>query len=238
MLVEDTLRACREYLTIARREKTSEHRAQTYHSLVLCGELRTAVRWITEGETGGLLQPGYRCTKTGDRLMEVLCTKHPEAWTPTAASLYLCPGRPPEIPPVDITEDMVTAVAGRLLVGAGPGGTDSVSLQHWLLRFGAASSELRMIVGDFVEYLGNRRPPWADYRALMSSRLIVLDKQPRIRPVGVGETWKRIMAKFLLRVVGAEAKAACGTTHLAGGVEAGIEGAIHAMRVLWEEHQT
>ena len=41
-----------------------------------------------------------------------------------------------------------------------------------------------------------------------------------------------MMAKFLLRVVGPEAKAACGTTQLAGGVEEGIEGAIHMMRVL------
>ena len=36
--------------------------------------------------------------------------------------------------------------------------------------------------------------------------------------------------------MGTEAKAACGTTQLAGEVETGIEGAIHAMRVLWEEH--
>ena len=47
-----------------------------------------------------------------------------------------------------------------------------------------------------------------------------------------------MMAKCLLRVAGPEAKADCGTMQLAGGVEAGIEGAIHAMRVLWEEHQT
>ena len=36
MLVEDALRLCKEYLTVARREETAEHRAQTYHSLVLC----------------------------------------------------------------------------------------------------------------------------------------------------------------------------------------------------------
>ena len=48
MLVEDTLWACEEYLTVARRDKTAEHRAQTYHSLVLHEKLRTAVRWITE----------------------------------------------------------------------------------------------------------------------------------------------------------------------------------------------
>ena len=39
MLVEDTLRACRKYLTVARREETAEHRTQTYHILVLCGKL-------------------------------------------------------------------------------------------------------------------------------------------------------------------------------------------------------
>ena len=48
MLVEDNLRTCAEYLTVDQREKIEEHRAQTYHSLVLRGELRTAERWITE----------------------------------------------------------------------------------------------------------------------------------------------------------------------------------------------
>ena len=112
-----------------------------------------------------------------------------------------------------------------------------MSLQHWLLRFGAASAELRLIVGDFVEWLGNGRPPWAAYQALMSSRLIALDKQPGIRPVGVGEKWRCMMAKCLLKVARTEAKAACGTTQLAGGLEAGIEGAIHGMRVLWDKHK-
>ena len=60
-----------------------------------------------------------------------------------------------------------------------------------------------------------------------NTRLLV--KQAGIRTVGVGETWRRMMAKCLLRVDGPEAKAACGTTQLAGGLEAGIEGAIHAI---------
>ena len=104
MLVEDTLQACREYLTVARREETAEHRTQTYHSLVLRGKLRTAVWWINERETIGVLQPGDRCTKTGDRVMEVLRAKHPEARTLTAAILDSYPDRPPELTPVDITE--------------------------------------------------------------------------------------------------------------------------------------
>ena len=50
-------------------EETADHRAKTYHSLVLHGKLRTAVRWITEWETGVVLQPGDRCTKMGDQEM-------------------------------------------------------------------------------------------------------------------------------------------------------------------------
>ena len=84
--------------------------------------------------------------------MEVLHSKRPEDPTPTAASLDTYHDRPLELTAVDITGDMVTAVAGRLLGGAGPGGTESVLLQHWLLRFGAAIGELRLIVGDFTKW--------------------------------------------------------------------------------------
>ena len=112
------------------RNTTAEHRAQTYHSLVLRGKLRLAVRWITERDTDRVLQPGDRCEKTGDRVLEVLRAKHPEARTPTEVFLTIYTGRPQEITPADITDDTVTAVAGRLSGGAGPGGTDSVSLQH------------------------------------------------------------------------------------------------------------
>ena len=44
------------------------------------------------------------------------------------------------------------------------------------------------------------------------------------------------MAKCLLQVTGQEAKAACGTDQLAGGVEARIEGRICDMHLLWAQH--
>ena len=95
---------------------------------------------------------------------------------------------------------------------------------------------MRLIVVDFMEWLNNRRPPWAAYHAMMIGWMIALDKQPRVRPVGVGETWRRLMEKCLLRVTGQEANAACGTEHLAGGVEADIEVGIHARRLLWHQN--
>ena len=79
-------------------------------------------------------------------MLEVLHAKHPDARPSSAACLDAYPVKPPEMVPVDITDNVVSAVAGRLSGGAGPGGTDSISLQHWLLRFGAASGELYWII--------------------------------------------------------------------------------------------
>ena len=60
--------------------------------------------------------------------MEVLRTKHPDARLPSAACLDAYPNNPPEMFPVNITDDVVSAVAGHLLGGAGQGGlTQSVS---------------------------------------------------------------------------------------------------------------
>ena len=112
--------------------------------------------------------------------MEVLHAKHPDARPLSEACLDAYPGKPPEMVPVDITDDVVSAVAGQLSGGAGPGGTDWISLQNWLLWFGAASGELMLIVAEMGEWRSNGRPPWAAYRALMSSRFIALDKSPGI----------------------------------------------------------
>ena len=63
----------------------------------------------------------------------------------------------------------------------------------------------------------------------MFNRLVALDKYPGVRPVGIGEVWRRLMAKCVLEVAGHEGKAACGAHQLYCGLEAGIEGAVHAL---------
>ena len=84
MLVKDTLRSPTQYLTAVRWEETAEHRAKTFHGLVLCGKLLTAARWIMEREKGGVLLPEEHCTKMGEHVLEVLCTNHPDARPPSA----------------------------------------------------------------------------------------------------------------------------------------------------------
>jgi hypothetical protein len=117
---------------------------------------------------------------------------------------------------------------------AGPSSFNAVMMRNCLLRYGRASSKLRQEMADWVEWLSNESPPWAAYRALMCRRLVALNKQPRVRPVAIGEIWHRCIAKGNLVGLGAQAKGACGSVQLCAGLETGIEGALHAVRLRTE----
>ena len=56
----------------------------------------------------------------------------------------------------------------------------------------------------FVDWLANGILPWAYNHEFMSGRLIVIEKQSSVRPVDVGETWRRIFSKIALKVAGPE----------------------------------
>jgi len=64
----------------------------------------------------------------------------------------------------------------------------------------------------------------------MACRLVALDKQPGVRPIGIGSIFRRLMAKSLIKVIGPQATAACGNFNLCAGLPSGIEGAVHAVR--------
>ena len=74
-----------------------------------------------------------------------------------------------------------------------------------MLFFGPVSRRLQEITAATTEWLENERVPWAAIRGLMAGRIIALIKNPGVRPVGVGEVWRRMLAKVLLQVTGGEA---------------------------------
>ena len=78
-----------------------------------------------------------------------------------------------------------------------------------MLKFGEDSIILCSSVETCVNCLANGSPPWAAYCAFMSGRLIALDKQPSVRPVGVGEMWRRLFANIILKVTGPESTISC-----------------------------
>ena len=71
----------------------------------------------------------------------------------------------------------------------------------------------------------------------MACRLVALDKCPGVRPIGVGETLRRIAGKTVCMLTRCDLEDICGTLQLCGGVRSGIEGAIHTLRDLYNEHR-
>ena len=71
-----------------------------------------------------------------------------------------------------------------------------------------------------------------------SCRLIPLDKNPGIRPIGVGEVLRRISGKTISGFLKEEIKQAAGPLQVCAGHSAGAEAAIHAMSQVFEEEGT
>ena len=135
--------------------------------------------------------------------------------------------------PVDIMEDLVESVAQKISGSFVPGGTGTEALQGWILKFGEDIKKLHMSVEIFVDWISNNNLTWTAYRAFMSGRLIELDKQPGVHMVGVGETWRCLFAKCVLKVVGPEATNACQYDQLCAGLKAVIDGVIHNVQYIW-----
>ena len=69
----------------------------------------------------------------------------------------------------------------------------------------------------------------------MANRLIPLDKSNgEVRPIGVGEVVRRIIAKCVTRKTKQDIIEASGLLRVCAGLKSGAEGAIHAMHGIFD----
>uniref|UniRef100_A0A1X7VKB1 Uncharacterized protein n=1 Tax=Amphimedon queenslandica TaxID=400682 RepID=A0A1X7VKB1_AMPQE len=167
-------------------------------------------------------------------VLEALKRKHPESQSPPLSTLLTADPLPPRSV-LEVTGSHVHLTSSRIQESAGPSGTDANHLQDVLLRFGAHSERLRDSVASLIRRLSNTVTPWDDIRALVAFHLIALDKCPGIRPIGIGETLRRIICKTVCMLTRYELDEICSTSQLCGGMKAGIEGAIHTVYDLFEQ---
>ena len=73
---------------------------------------------------------------------------------------------------------------------------------------------------------------------LLACRLVALDKNPGVHPIGVCEVARRIISKAILFVIKGDIQDSAGSRQLCGGQIAGIEAAVHSVRKLFENDTT
>ena len=136
---------------------------------------------------------------------------------------------------VEVTGAPIKYTASHIQGSAGPSGTDCNHWQDVLLRYGAHSDCLRDSTAVLVRRLCNTVIPWDDIRALLACRMVALDKCPGVRRIGVRGNSKEDYRQDC-SVTRCDLEDVCGTSQLCGGVRSGIEGDVHTIFDLVNEH--
>ena len=242
VLVDEAV-ACDKAIKIRAYKEDSDHFITVFTRLMLLGKTRAAMRWLSE-RSKGLVLPSSSVidVKRDDgsfsstSVLDALKSKHPEPRCPPESALLECDTLPPRMD-LMITGAHIHFAASRIQGSAGPSGTDACHWQDVFLRYGAHSDRLRDSVATLARRLSNEVVPWDDIRALVACRLIALDKCPGVRPIGVGETLRRIIGKAVCSVTRCDLSDTCDITQLCGGVRCGIEAAIHAVYDLFMDNE-
>ena len=65
---------------------------------------------------------------------------------------------------------------------------------------------------------------------MIMCQLVVLDKRPVFGSVGIRETLQRALTMLVFQVIDNQVRVSCSNLQLCAGLEAVIEGAMHAVR--------
>jgi hypothetical protein len=87
-------------------------------------------------------------------------------------------------------------------------------------------------MAHWVLWLSNDSPPFAAYRTVNSSGMLAGDKKPGVCPLACGEIWMRFWGDCLNTETKVGATTACGNVNLCAGLQAGIEGNLHAVHAV------
>ena len=206
------------------RGTTTTKLNRRFAALIRKGEIHAAISLITEHGKGGILD-------LTPEVQAALRKKHPQA-KPADADV-LIQGEVPTVNPIlfeDLTGDVVRKTALTTQGAAGPSMGDAYVWRRMLVSFKSASKDLCDAVAGVARHLASQQVDPAGLMPLLNNRLIPLDKNPGVRPVGIGEVLRRIIGKSLMTVLKRDITQAAGVSQVCAGHPSGCEAAIHALR--------
>ena len=218
----------------SKKARTVEDASKVFSKLTLQGKFSAAMKLLDNESSSGLLD-------LSPDVLRGLHDKHPEAADIAEESLLHGPVDyiPPNVYDL-IDEEMIYNSASKTKGSAWPSGMDSELYRRILCskNFKTEGKILREEIAVSTRNLLKKSYHPSLLEAFISCRLIPLDKNPRIRSIGVGEVLRRIVGKTVSGFLKEEIKEAAGPLQVCAGHNAGAEAAIHAMSQVFEEEGT
>ena len=186
-----------------------------------------------------MVRDAVSCPGGEKSVRDILRDKHPPA-QPINHDALLKDDTPAVHPVVfdSIDKGLVRSAALKTSGAAGPSGLDAYCWRHLCTCFGRASSDLCQALADVAKRLCTTFIDPEYIVPFTACRLIALNKNPGVRPIGIGDTARRIIAKSVLMVIRGDIQDAAGTLQLCAGQISGIEAAVHAVRSAFEDDNT
>ena len=220
--------------------RRQEDTARVFAKLMMEGKVRAALRIVTGSYGGGSLpldQVADPESDNSETVRDVLLKKHPPKQPPSVSSLLEPESQPPEPHPV-----MFEVIDGQLIRNtvlkmdgaAGPSGLDAAAWKRICTSFKTASADLCKSIASTARRLCSEYVDPTCISALVACRLIALDKCPGVRPIGVGETVRRVIGKSIATALRSEIQQAAGPLQVCAGHLSGCEAAVHSMHRVFQ----
>ena len=121
---------------------------------------------------------------------------------------------------------------------AGPSGLDAHAWRRLCTSFYSASSDLCHSLAKLAKRLCTNLVDPCGLSPFTACCLIVLDKDPGVRPIGICKTAWCTVSKAILHVIRDDIQEVTGSIQLCAGQTAGIEAAIQATRLRFSSEET
>ena len=223
------------------READGQIDDMRFSKLVFSGRIQSAIRLASSASSGGVLaMDEVMDADTGKTVRDALLEKHPSPASPDPSVLVDAADRP-ECDPIlfeRLTPALIKRVAREMSGSSGPSGLDAEAWQRMLTCYGACSDRLASSMAETARLLCREDVDPDSLAAFTAARLIPLNKNPGVRPIAVGEVFRRIVCKAVARVIEPDMLMVTAPLQLCAGVPSGCEAAVHAMEHLFEQPAT
>ena len=182
--------------------------ARSFAKLVMEGKMRAALRLLSQDNNGVPLplDSQVETNRTHKSVREVLQEKHPCQQDAKSAALIDQNTRQPTDEPHPILFEkidgqLIRSMALRTDGSAGPSGMDAAAWKRLCTSFKTASTEFCDALAATARKLCSHYVDPSGISAFVACHLIALDKCPGVRPIGVGETARRIIGRTIAKAI-------------------------------------